>query len=837
MKILQEYVKKYLVRNNKRTALSISALILATSLLFTVFTIAYNTYQGINTSISQSTGNYHVVFYNVKNEFIRYVDQNMKVSNISKVSRLGLSQINSRNEDKPYINVQGYNEQAFDYLGIELLEGRFPENSEEIIISEQILNEAKIKYEINQQVELTLGKRIYHDETLDDYSRYHITEEFVPQRSSTYTIVGIYKNNLLDLNTASYSALTCYSQGEAISHDYYLTFKDPSKAHETINQFIEIFDGQYDSYSTNDRLLTYTNLFSSTYVDPFILIFLITLILTFLILTLLLIYHTFAFSYANREKHLAILKSVGVTERQMKMMVTYEGMIILLIALPLGIMVGLIFIHLCMNQINDLLTTISANRIQIHPDHILTFGFASIALVASSSLISIQIASVKASKRSISMTLRSSDEVPEDKSYLDLNNRNSNIINQLIKKGIRQNKKTYRIIVLFISAILTLLITFTSIMAYLSDSGIVDVNAHNYDVRVQITADEYPTPLMTRLKLIQPARSRLLSESIIVHTNDLEGFNQEYITKYVDVQESEIMIELIAYNDQILNEFIIKNNLLSEKEINRLYDKENKTGILINEIYNSTENHFYEIFDSDVLKEFKIHDDIYQNLNVIKSSELIMGLSNSDTIKILVSHDILQDIVSKSTIQPTHYYYAHYQTSEPETLARNLHTLVESEMVQDFDVINATASLHESRAISLLTQILFYSYLVAVSLMGLLVSLTIVSTNFEYREYEFILYRIIGLRLRDIRYMIFVELLYFNMKCLMYTVPLAMLINYICFMSYFEKTGIKYYIPHQLMIWIISISVILCFIGTIYATEKIRHKGMSKASKNEISLL
>lgn len=837
MKALREYVRKYLINNKRRTALSISAITIATALIFTVLTLAYNAYQSINTSISQSTGNYHVVFYNVSDEFESYMNHNVKIDNIGKVARLGsISVKESKNEDKPYLNLQGYNEQAFENLGIELLEGRYPENEHEIIISEAILNEAKLKYELNDTVEFIIGKRMLTGTEIDDYDRYHYLEQLIPQRSASFTIVGIFESNLLDINSAAYSILTYYSEVSSFSHDYYLRLKDPREAEKTIHQLMTLFENEYASMDVNEKLLTYSNLFSASYVQPSILYFLVGLILAFIIMLLLLVYHAFASSYANREKHLAILKSVGITQHQMKMMVFYEGLLILIIALPLGAIIGSIFTRFSITYINDLLADTSANMIQIQYDHMFIFGLGSILTVSFASLISIQIAARRASRQSISMTLRDSDELPKDKPYLNLNKKHPPIILQLIQKGIQQNKKAYRIIMFYVVSVLTLLITFSSMMAYLNESGIVDVNEHNYDVRVKIENDEYPTPLMTRLKLIEPARSLLLSESLFITINDLEGFNSDYINQYLDPELNQITFELIAYNDKVLETYVYKNQLLTQRNISKLYDTENMTGILINQVYNSAEKRFFDVYELDVLHHWQINGQSFTNLNLLKCSDLIMGLSLRDTVQILVSHDVMNAILSQLPSQYMHTYYAHYQTSNPDSLVRNIHMLVDSDIVKDFDVINATASLKEGRTITLLIEVLFYGYLISLSLMGIFVSFCIASTNFEYRKYEFVLYRIVGLRMKDVFKMLLAELLYFAGKCLLITTPFALFANYLGFILFFESNGLKYYIPKKLLIWLYILCFAFCVLASLYASWRIRKCSMRSVSKNEIAL-
>src|SRR5690625_1222945 len=68
-----------------------------------------------------------------------------------------------------------------------------------------------------------------------------------------------------------------------------------------------------------------------------------------------LIYNAFAISFSERSQHLGMLLSVGATKKQKRNSVFFEGMVIGLISIPLGIISGLVGIGITFYFINSLI--------------------------------------------------------------------------------------------------------------------------------------------------------------------------------------------------------------------------------------------------------------------------------------------------------------------------------------------------------------------------------------------------------------------------------------------------------------------------------------------------
>ena len=72
--------------------------------------------------------------------------ENQKVKQYFFTSELGWAVLNGgQNSDKPYVQVMEYDKTALENFGINLIDGRLPENSNEILISEHIRTNAQVQ--------------------------------------------------------------------------------------------------------------------------------------------------------------------------------------------------------------------------------------------------------------------------------------------------------------------------------------------------------------------------------------------------------------------------------------------------------------------------------------------------------------------------------------------------------------------------------------------------------------------------------------------------------------------------------------------------------------------
>ena len=73
----------------------------------------------------------------------------------------------SRNEEKPYLLVKAYDQEAFEHFPLTLKEGRLPEREGEILLSEEVFYGGGVEYRIGDQLTLELGQRVDQGQVLE----------------------------------------------------------------------------------------------------------------------------------------------------------------------------------------------------------------------------------------------------------------------------------------------------------------------------------------------------------------------------------------------------------------------------------------------------------------------------------------------------------------------------------------------------------------------------------------------------------------------------------------------------------------------------------------------
>lgn len=842
MNILKTYIKKYLKENKYRTALSIASIALAAAMIFSLTTIMTSIYVSINESLVRSTGNYHAVFTDVSDNFESYLDLNMKIEDEMKVQHYGVSYLSdSMNKQKEYLRLMGFSPSAMQNLDINLLEGRLPRNSNEIIVSQSLQYEGKIKMVTGLQVVLNLGERVSAEGILlDESAEVEDNEQFIPLRSQTYEVVGVFETPNFDYDNPYYSVVTAFDENEELPLDIYLLYGNIKDTYQVTASLSQLFEGEYSSFRYNDTLLKYNNVFNEKLISVQMLIFIAVFLLFFLIIAGELIFSSFANAYLNREKHLAIFKSIGATGHQIRMMIIYEGLAILIVALPIGLLAGYGLVRVVFFVINELLKRIVANAVQLQFQYTWLLMLLSAAAAILFSLCSMRLAAKKTSRKTIRATLLSSDEVDEErKPYLDLQNKFLSIDNKLTLKHLRQNRRPYRKIIFLLSSVMALFITTQTVFDYMRQGVLFNVDDAGYDVKTVIMNDKYPTRLITRLKQVDDYSRMLITEMVNVTSDDLAAFSDEF--KELFNIEDQVQFTLIAYSDDVLDYYIKRYSLARNLDI--IKNESRPVAILYNQAYDADNRRIIEILNKDTItnisSQYTDGVELFKKLEVIASNAHLPGLSMQGNPQMIVSRTIMDQMISKlkAVGEYEEHFSIYFKSSNPNVLANTLNMLPQGEEVDTFEVINAVARQLETRTIKALLEIMLYGYIALIALMGIAAVFNISSVNFEYRRREFILYRMLGLRMRSVRRMIFSELIFYGLKILMASIVFSLIANGIFFTFVFKPLGMHFHLEKGSIMICCAAVFIISLLLMLYASHKIRVSKPSEEAKNEISLL
>ena len=329
MKILRKYVLNDIKMNKKRNIGSVVSIALSTLLICSTLIVAMSFYTTIKNDTIAVKGNQHSTFNFLDKNNATKLLSNSLVDSYFITQQVGYINLDN-SKGKPYLCLQEYDDMAINQNGIRLLEGRFPENSDEVVISKQIEDNAKIKYNIGDIVNFDVYKitldNTYEFNQSSTYLRKleeteRITKIFLENRS--FKIVGIIEkpdDHIEPLKSAGYTIITKldFVRDRA---NYSVRYKDIYNANEIAKKIEE--ELQITSL-TNVQLLQLEGAKSDISIVKLAIFIVIIMILIIAISSILIIRSSFYISISNKIKQYSILSSIGAKKRQIKKCQTAE---------------------------------------------------------------------------------------------------------------------------------------------------------------------------------------------------------------------------------------------------------------------------------------------------------------------------------------------------------------------------------------------------------------------------------------------------------------------------------------------------------------------------------
>ena len=160
MDLLNKLTIKNLKLNKKRTIVTIIGIVLSVALITAVASMYSSGVESLIKYETAQKGNFHVAFYDVPVEDLDVFKNNRGIENLNLTKNVGYAKINSQNKDKPYAFVKAFTKSSLENLSIRLVEGRLPENANEIVIPTHLKTNGRLTLNVGDNISLDIGKRM-----------------------------------------------------------------------------------------------------------------------------------------------------------------------------------------------------------------------------------------------------------------------------------------------------------------------------------------------------------------------------------------------------------------------------------------------------------------------------------------------------------------------------------------------------------------------------------------------------------------------------------------------------------------------------------------------------
>ncbi len=824
MNILKKFTKQNLKLNKKRTIVTIIGIMLSTALICAVAGMVTSTQQTLVNLMIKTQGNYHVCFQDVPKEQLKYIEENTGVESYFLSDSLGYAKLNdSKNDSKPYMYVMEYSKKGLENSGINLEEGRLPENSNEIVISEHIISNGRVNFKIGDSLTLDIGTRQFKDGTklnqenpytTKDESGENLEEEIVNTTSKTYKIVGIIKRLNYDLEGFSAPGYTVISYMENENNvdnaNISVLFKNPKDNEMVTNQILKTIKNNTNTEietRVNSDLLRFQGALSDSALKVLYGIASIVIIII-VVSSIFVIRNSFSISVSEKTKQYGMLTSVGATKKQIKKTVLLEGFFIGLIAIPLGILCGIIAIVVLIWIINYLLGDMLNGAVFSYSVPILPICF-SIIISAITIYLSCILPARKASKISAIEAIRGNDDIKIKSKKIKTSKLTKKIFGiggVIASKNLKRSKKKYRTTVISLVVSISIFVALSSFLEYgkkMTGMYYIDLG---YNVSVSNGTEE-----------IYKEIAKL--DNIKKYSYSYETFGEIDVEKYgTEYGKQQNKINNENSNSQEFNDKAQINIIL----INNEYFKEFIKELGLNE--------------KDYKNTIILEDDIieYHKADGTKTIRNYYNINSGDTINLKINEKEMQVKISKKTDKRPMGFESRYfnvgclfvsedfinnkdipidglviDSSNPTQLENTLVDLKkENEKYSEISITNYDTYVEQSNRLILLISIFLYGFITVITLIGVTNIFNTITTNMILRSKEFANLKSIGMTTKEFNKMIRLESILYGVKSLIIGIPIGILGSYFIYKSFANSTDFGYILP----LWSIIISVIFVFI-------------------------
>ena len=839
MDILTKLTIKNLKLNKKRTIGTIIGIILSVSLICAISGVFTSFHQTILENAINETGYYHLKLIDITNDDLKNLQANRDIKNIKTTHYLGTSKIDVDNKEYPYIDV--YSSDYIKDLSYQIIEGRRPNNNNEIIINKKLTLDSN--YKIGDQITLNIGTRKTNDGyELNENNPYNEDnyETIENTKKYTYKIVGIFTKPGYNY---SYYGITTKENTTKINA--YISLKNPKNYKETNLEILGLEDNNNTkakyTYEINSELLRWEIFaFSDSTIT---MLYMIAGVVIFIVLitSVFCIKNSFEISTTEKTKMYGMLTSIGGTKKQIKKCVLKEGIILGTIGIPLGIISGIFAVYIITKVINIILKGQLFENINHVVFHISIIGIIISCILG---LITIYLSAIKsaikASKISPIENLKSTKEIKIKKEKLKTPKyitKYFKIGGSLAYKNLKRSKKKYRTTV--ISLIVSIFI-FITMNSFLTEAfSITNKYYEDYDYNLTLKNIEN----LTDEEINKIENFKDVKKSYVIYSiNDKSN-------GYIKITDQSKLVS----NDQIFE--LNEDCIINEKE-ERICDEEKYAALEIKILDDKTFKEYMKKLKIDY-EENKtkgiLIDDYKTTINGKEKKFRRYKYTKNETIKgTLNGNDINITIGKITTTRPfglENSFYSDGYLIINKDYYKNLNIVAEKISIQGENVIqlvkdiesisseifvtNYDEEIKYQQSIKLVVSIFLYGFITIITLIGITNIFNTITSNMELRSKEIAMLKSIGMTTKEFNHMINLETLFYSTKSLIYGIILGLLGSSLIHKIFSLKNNIPYKIPTIPIIKSIIFVILLVYIIMKYSISKINKQNTIETVRKE----
>lgn len=880
MKLLNKLTLKSLRLNKVRTIVTIVGIMLSAALITVVSGMALSGRQTMIDGQTEWSGNYDVALDIIDTAKIDKIRQNRNVENAFYKERLGFSKATVADNAEYGYAVTAISENAFDgCFKLKLEKGSFPTNSNEAVVTGAFKNTDGKDVKVGDKITFELGvlkgtdgKVLGESELLDLSPKRFKESKITDKKQKTYTITGIIENpNTRELNNPSscfeiytvsdeespveairtkhmnklYIAYTPQSEGNYLQNTADILGFKADDMNNVSSDEISPEDQQtsgVNGYSFNTTLLAMKGYGGSEGTNVMIFSLAVIIIIIVMLASVFVIRNSFAISITEKTSMYGMLASVGATKRQIRRNVLFEGFILGLIGIPLGILLGLgvnaILIAILNSVLGDMLSGASFVFVTPTIPIICAIVLSAVTIILSSFFIAL-----RASRIPPLVAIRGNKDikVKNNKPYRTskLTKKLFGVGGEIASKSLKRSRKKYRTTVISIVVSVAMFIAVSAFMDYgmtytehyygktdysYMVSGIDTKQAQTIEKMPEI--ENYLTFGMQYGCVSADVPVNECGENFLYDNADgTKSFSVEFLEFEHDTFV-QICRELkLDYNK-------VKGGVLAYSKVTPDYDEDSRSYDEPVPLYGKDAPTKFIVYGNDEegnalktgeLKVSSVFDEIPKSADSVIGEGTILGQG-----LIIGEQGVISSQVGKNGCAVTLYA----NTSDHTSLTNRIESMEGAD--DSIYIVDYEENVRQFNAVMLIVGIFVYGFIGVISLIGLTNIFNTISTNMQLRSKEFASLKSIGMTKKEFNRMIRLESLMYGIKSLIIGIPLGVLGVFAIFSAFSKgSVPISFVFPWKaILISIVAVFIVVWLIMK-YSISKVNKQIIIETIRND----
>ena len=878
MKLLNKLTLKNLRLNKVRTIVTIVGIMLSAALITVVSGMALSGRQTMIDGQTEWSGNYDVALDIIDTAKIDKIRQNRNVENAFYKERLGYARTKNADGEICDYSVLAMSENTYgNCFKIDLIKGKFPTNSGEAVVTKSFKTQDGKNVKVGDKITLDVGVLTDKDgNVLDEEGSHELLQKdfnkcnIIDTVKRTYTVTGIIErpktSELYDPSYLSmiytvsdekapveairtkhmnklYIAYTPQSEGDYLQNTAdILGFKadDMSVWEDEISPEDQQTSG-INTYEFNSILLSMKGYGSNEATNTVIFSLAVIIIIIVMLASVFVIRNSFAISITEKTSMYGMLASVGATKRQIRRNVLFEGFILGLIGIPLGILLGLgvnaILITILNSVLSDMLS--GATFVFVTPTIpiICAIVLSAVTIFCSSFFIAL-----RASRIPPLVAIRGNKDikVKNNKPYRSskLTKKLFGVGGEIASKSLKRSRKKYRTTVISIVVSVAMFIAVSAFMDYgmtytehyygktdysYMVSGIDTKQAQTIEKMPEI--ENYLTVGLQYGHVSADVPVNECGENFLYDNADgTKSFGAEFLEFEHDTFV-QICRELKLDYNKVKGGVLVYSQVTPDNSESgnsskpmKLFGKTAPTKFIV---YGNDDNGNELI--AGKLKVSSVFDEIPKSADSVIGEGTILGQG-----LIIGEQGVISPQLGEHECDITLYA----NTSNHTSLTNRIESMEgadDSIYIYDYEEI-----VRQFNAVMLIVGIFVYGFIGVISLIGLTNIFNTISTNMQLRSKEFASLKSIGMTKKEFNRMIRLESLMYGIKSLLIGIPLGVLGVFAIFSAFSNgNVPINFVFPWKAILISIAVVFVALWLIMKYSISKVNKQNIIETIRND----